>query len=145
MAGAVLVVAAAAGQAWRRNNGRLKGARQRPLTAAELGRPLGVRATLLQFSSSFCAPCRATRLLLADVSAANPGVAHVEIDVADRLDLVQLLDIRRTPTVLVLGPHGQIARRASGLPRRDDVMAAVALATGEPTARLGSDSAHGHA
>ena len=33
-----------------------------------------------------------------------------------------------------LGPQGQITRRASGLPRRDDVLAAVALATAGPTA-----------
>ena len=53
---------------------------------------------------------------------------------ADRLDLVRLLDVRRTPTVFVLGPQGQITRRASGLPRRDDVLAAVALATAGPAA-----------
>ena len=29
---------------------------------------LGERATLLQFSSAFCAPCRATRRVLGDVS-----------------------------------------------------------------------------
>ncbi len=139
----VVVLAAAGGLAWRRRDGRLKGARQQLVTVPDLGQPLGDRATLLQFSSSFCAPCRAARQLLADVAARNQGVAHVEIDVADRLDLVRLLDIRRTPTVFVLGPQGQVARRASGLPRRDEVLAAVALATGEPAPRLGSDSGHG--
>ncbi|MGZ5405796.1 MAG: hypothetical protein ACXWDL_14175, partial [Nocardioides sp.] len=34
-----------------------------------LGDRLGERATLLQFSSAFCAPCRATRRVLADVAA----------------------------------------------------------------------------
>jgi thiol-disulfide isomerase/thioredoxin len=126
---AVLVLATAAALALRWRDGRLKGTRQQPLTVAELGRPLGTRATLLQFSSSFCAPCREARQLLADVAARAAGVAHVEIDVADRLDLVRLLDVRRTPTVFVLGPEGQITRRASGLPRRDEVLAAVALAT----------------
>jgi thiol-disulfide isomerase/thioredoxin len=113
------------------------------MTVADLGQPLGARATLLQFSSSFCAPCRATRQLLADVAARTDGVAHVEVDVADRLDLVRLLDVRRTPTTFVLGPRGEITRRASGLPRRDQVMAAVALATGEAAAPLGSDSGDG--
>ena len=140
---AVLVLAAAGGLAWRWRDGRLKGTRQRPLTEADLGQPLGERATVLQFSSSFCAPCRAARQLLTDVAARIPGVTHVEIDVADRLDLVRQLDIRRTPTVFVLGPWGQITRRASGVPRRDDVLAAVALATGEPVANLGSDSGQG--
>jgi len=131
---AVLVLASVAAFVLRQHDGQLKGTRQQPLTTAELGQPLGTRATLLQFSSSFCAPCRAARQLLADVAVRDAGVAHVEIDVADRLDLVRLLDVRRTPTVFVLGPQGQITRRASGLPRRDDVLAAVALATAGPAA-----------
>lgn len=98
----------------------------RPVTGADLRSPLGDRATLLQFSSPFCAPCRATRALLADVAAAAEGVKHVEVDVEDRPDLVRLLDVRRTPAVFVLGPDGRIARQASGQPRREDVLAAVA-------------------
>ena len=134
MVAAVLALATAGGLALRRRDGRLaaaprSAAGQQPLTGAELGQPLGSRATLLQFSSSFCAPCRAARQLLADVAARDTGVTHVEIDVADRLDLVRRLDVRRTPTVFVLGPQGQVTRRASGLPRREAVVAAVALAT----------------
>jgi thiol-disulfide isomerase/thioredoxin len=140
VAAAVVAVAAAGGLAWRRRDGRLKGTRQQPLTGGDLGQPLGARATLLQFSSAFCAPCRATRQLLADVAARTAGVTHLEIDVADRVDLVRLLDVRRTPTVFVLGPLGEIAQRASGLPRRGDVVAAVAQVTGDAPARLGSDS-----
>jgi len=145
---AVLAVATAAGLLWRRRNGRLsevaQGAGESRLTGAQVGRDLGERATLLQFSSTFCAPCRAASQLLADVAAKDAGVAHIEIDVADRMDLVRLLDIRRTPTTLVLGPEGQIARRASGLPRRDDVLAALATAARKspikPTGQVGSDS-----
>jgi thiol-disulfide isomerase/thioredoxin len=147
---AVLVLATVGGLALRRRDGRLASAPRsaagnRSLTVAELGQPLGSRATLLQFSSSFCAPCRAARQLLADVAARDAGVTHVEIDVADRLDLVRLLDVRRTPTVFVLGPQGQVTRRASGLPRREDVVAAVALATGGPAAGKESDTSHGRA
>ncbi len=134
MAAAVLAAATLGGLAWRALGGRLRKGRQQHLVPSQLGQPLGTRATLLQFSSAFCAPCRATRQLLADVAAGSPGVSHIEIDVADRLDLVRLLDIRRTPTVLVLGPHGQIARRASGLVRPAEVAAAVADAAGEPQA-----------
>lgn len=129
--GAVLILATAGGVAWRRRDGRMREAPAPRLTEADLGRPLGARATLLQFSSAFCAPCRATRQLLSDVAGRTDGVAHVEIDVATRMDLARQLDIRRTPTVLVLGPRGQVTRRASGLPRRADVVAALALAAGE--------------
>ena len=103
------------------------------LTGAELGHPLGGRATLVQFSTAFCAPCRATRVILADVAGLVDGVAHVEIDAESRLDLVRRLDIRRTPTVLVLGADGRIARRASGQPRKADLLAALgeAIPSGE--------------
>jgi thiol-disulfide isomerase/thioredoxin len=129
--GAVLVLATASGFAWRRRDGRMRESAVPRLTEADLGQPLGARATLLQFSSAFCAPCRATRQLLADVAGRSDGVAHVEVDVATRMDLARQLDIRRTPTVLVLGPRGQVTCRASGLPRRAEVVAALALATGE--------------
>jgi len=99
------------------------------LTTADLGAPLGARATLVQFSTAFCAPCRATRQVLADVAAMTDGIAHVEIDAESHLDLVRRLDVRRTPTVLVLGPDGRIARRASGQPRKADVIAALGEVT----------------
>jgi thiol-disulfide isomerase/thioredoxin len=99
------------------------------VTDAELGQPLGARATLVQFSTSFCAPCRATRRILGEVAGMVDGVAHVEIDAESRLDLVRRLDVRRTPTVLVLGPDGRIAKRASGQPRKADVIAALGIVT----------------
>ena len=46
-------------------------------------------------------------------------------DAEANLDLVRALDIRRTPTVLVLDEVGRIRRRASGLPRKVDVIAAL--------------------
>lgn len=98
------------------------------LGAAELGVEPGERATLVQFSSAFCQPCRATRRTLAEVAGMVEGVAHVEIDAEERLDLVRALGIRSTPTVLVLDRDGRIVRRASGQPRRADVIAALGRA-----------------
>lgn len=95
------------------------------LGAAELGTGLGERATLVQFSSAFCAPCRATRRVLAEVARMVPGVAHVEIDAEARLGLVRALDILKTPTVLVLDADGRVVRRATGQPRTVDVIAAL--------------------
>lgn len=95
------------------------------LGAAELGEGLGARATLVQFSSAFCAPCRATRRVLTEVADMVPGVSHVEIDAEDHLDLVRELDILKTPTVLVLDADGRIVRRATGQPRKADVIAAL--------------------
>ncbi|WP_457456977.1 thioredoxin family protein [Streptomyces sp. TE5632] len=95
------------------------------LRAPELGSELGERATLVQFSSAFCAPCRATRRVLGEVAGLVPGVAHVEIDAEAHLDLVRRLEILRTPTVLVLDADGRVVRRATGQPRKADVIAAL--------------------
>ncbi|MEU6053465.1 thioredoxin family protein [Streptomyces xanthochromogenes] len=100
----------------------------RRLDECELGAGLGRRATLVQFSSAFCQPCRATRRTLAEVAAMVDGVTHVEIDAEERLVLVRDLGIERTPTVLVLDAAGRIVRRAAGQPRRADVIAALGLA-----------------
>jgi thiol-disulfide isomerase/thioredoxin len=72
------------------------------------------KITLLQFSSAFCAPCRATRVVCAEVARTTPGVAHLEIDAESQLDTVRALGIRRTPTVLIIAPGGEIVGRAEG-------------------------------
>lgn len=95
------------------------------LTAAAIGTSLGEVATLVQFSSAFCQPCRATRRILDEVVQMVPGVTHIEIDAESNLELVRQLDIRRTPTVLVLDRRGAIRKRASGAPRKVDVIAAI--------------------
>jgi len=107
------------------------------LGAADLGAPLGERATLLQFSTAFCAPCRATRQILGDVAASLPGVAHVEIDAEHHLDLVRRVGILRTPTTLVLDAAGHEVARAAGAPTRATVLATLAerLAIGVPEGR----------
>lgn len=97
----------------------------RPLAGTPWEASLGERATLVQFSSAFCAPCRTTRHVLADVAARTEGVVHVEIDAESHLDLVRRLDIRRTPTTLVLGGGGHELTRATGVPRREQVAAAL--------------------
>jgi thiol-disulfide isomerase/thioredoxin len=96
------------------------------LDGADIEHELGERATLLQFSSAFCAPCRATRRVLADVAQLVPGVVHVEVDAEHHLDLVRRLGVARTPTTLVLDAHGREVSRASGAPKRDEVMATLA-------------------
>jgi thiol-disulfide isomerase/thioredoxin len=105
------------------------GPRPEVLTEDDLGGPLGRQATLVQFSTAFCAPCRPTRQILAQVADMADGVRHVEVDAAARLDLVRRLRISSTPTVLVLDPRGAIVKRASGLPRKADVIAALGAVT----------------
>ncbi|WP_448629663.1 TlpA family protein disulfide reductase [Cellulomonas soli] len=87
---------------------------------------LGPRATLVQFSSTFCAPCRATRRVLERVVATSDGVRHVELDVAEHPHLGERLDITATPTVLVLDADGRVVRRAQGVPTLAQVRAVLA-------------------
>lgn len=96
----------------------------------QLGASLGERATLLQFSSAFCAPCRATRTVLADVSGLVGGVVHVEVDAEQHLEATRTLGILRTPTTLVLDAAGVEVARAAGAPTRDQVLAALARVEG---------------
>ena len=121
-----LAVASGAGVLLRRRAGRHRtvatGERVEP---ADIGASLGTRATLLQFSSAFCQPCRATRRVLGEVAEIVPGVRHVEVDAESHLDLVRRLDVRRTPTVLLLNADGVVATRASGQPTRQQVIAAL--------------------
>lgn len=124
-----LALATGFGLWWRSRNGRVRAAGDH-IADADLGAALGTRATLVQFSSAFCAPCRATRQVLADVARTVDGVTHVEIDVESRLDLVRGLDVRRTPTTFVLGPDGHVTHRASGQPRKADVIAALGAMVG---------------
>lgn len=128
---AALVLGTALGLVWRSRNGVLRARPQREdgdverLGESELGTELGEKATLVQFSTAFCAPCRATRRILTEVADMVDGVAHVEVDAEAHLDLVRRLNVMRTPTVLVLDADGGIVRRGSGLPRKADIVAAL--------------------
>jgi thiol-disulfide isomerase/thioredoxin len=85
----------------------------------------GERATLVQFSSAFCAPCRATRRILTEVADVVPGVVHVEVDAEHHLEVVRRLGIVRTPTTLVLDAAGREIARAAGAPRKEQVLSAL--------------------
>jgi thiol-disulfide isomerase/thioredoxin len=137
----VLAAASAAGFAMRRRQGRFHpanaGAAVHPaesggpasspaaLSAVDLGAPLGTQATLVQFSTQVCTYCGPTREMLAQVAREQDGVAFVEIDAAERMDLTKRLHVLSTPTVLVLDALGGIASRASGPLRKGELLTAV--------------------
>jgi len=91
-----------------------------------IGASLGSRATLVQFSSAFCTPCRATRLLLENIVEDMSDVAHVEVDAEEQLALVRQLNILSTPTTLILNSRGLEVGRAVGAPKREQVIKALA-------------------
>jgi len=122
----VLALATAYGLWYQRSRGRVVVKSDKGLITQEMiGASLGSRVTLVQFSSAFCSPCRATRMLLEDVTAEMSDVAYVEVDAEANLELVRTLDIRSTPTTLFLDRTGHEVGRAMGAPKRDQVLSAI--------------------
>jgi thiol-disulfide isomerase/thioredoxin len=122
----VLLIAVLFGVWERRRRGRIRTtSSEHRLTEAEIGAALGESATLLQFSSAFCTPCRATRTLLSDVAARAEGVIHIDLDAEAHLELVRRLNILTTPTTLILDRDGVEVGRAAGTPRREQVLTAL--------------------
>lgn len=93
------------------------------LDAASLGRELGREITFVQFSSPVCAPCRRTAAILGEFTDDQPGTVHIELDAADRLDLVSRFGITRTPTVLVVDSAGVVRHRLVGPTRKNEIVA----------------------
>ncbi len=127
---AVLAAATGLGLLLRQRSGRSRvQSPDRPRVDAGVLAELGVPThgvTLLQFSSAFCQPCRATRRILSDVAASLQGVHHIDVDSESHLAAVRTLGIIRTPTTLVLDAGGRVRNRVVGQPRRVDVLTALA-------------------
>jgi thioredoxin-like negative regulator of GroEL len=126
---AALVLAVAIGVVRHLRIGRLRDAGRADaprLTAADLRTDaLGERATLVHFSSAFCRPCVAVRHVLHDVAERVPGVRAVEVDAESHLDLVRRLNVASTPTTLLLDKDGLERKRATGVPKRQEVITAL--------------------
>ena len=125
----VLVLASAYGFWWKGTRGAIRSNKAIPghrLSAAVLGEELGSRATMVQFSSAFCTPCRATHALLSQMVIPMEDVKHIHIDAESHLELVRTLDIRSTPTTLFINRDGIEVGRAAGTPKREQVLAALA-------------------
>ena len=125
----VLVLATGYGLWYQRTRGafrKKKTVNGPKLTAAIVGTELGARATMVQFSSAFCTPCRATKVLLEDMVKTMTDVHYAHIDAESHLELVRELNILSTPTTLFLNHAGVEVGRAMGTPKRAQVHAALA-------------------
>jgi thiol-disulfide isomerase/thioredoxin len=88
-------------------------------------RPAAADLTVVQFSTAFCGPCRATKARLQQLQARRPGLAVVQVDAESHLDEVRALDVRETPTLFYLGRDGGLIGRSSGAPRPGELTALV--------------------
>ena len=102
-----------------RLNGRVRKVSGREVVRAkEIGvTALGSKATLLQFSTEVCAPCRATaRVLDRARRASTSRVEHVDLDITHRPDLAARFSVLQTPTTLILDRDGTVRARIGGAP-----------------------------
>jgi thiol-disulfide isomerase/thioredoxin len=93
-------------------------------------RPEEADLTVVQFSTAFCGPCRATRARLQQLQRTRPALAYVHVDAESHLDAVRALDVQVTPTLLWLDRAGAVVARSSGAPRPAELAALVEAHTG---------------
>ena len=122
-----LLAATGFGFWYRFNSGRIKGGKSHGhrLSERELNKPFGSRVTLLQFSSAFCTPCRATKALISATIENMDDVVHIDLDAESNLDLVNRLEVTSTPTTLILNRKGIEVGRAVGAPSKAQILSAI--------------------
>ncbi|GAA4483507.1 thioredoxin family protein [Microbacterium panaciterrae] len=125
-AAVLLAVATLAGVLLRRRDGRRVAVHgDHVVDPADLMQPLGAHATLVQFSTEFCARCPQVRRMLGTVAAEREGVVHAEVDLTSRADLAARYKVLSTPTTLLVDAGGRIRSRFTGVPTRADVLSAL--------------------
>jgi thiol-disulfide isomerase/thioredoxin len=90
----------------------------------------GEQATLLQFSTEFCARCPQTRVVLGALALEHDGVRHLDVDLTHRPDIARRFSVLQTPTTLLLDAHGVVRARIGGAPDRRALSASLTALTG---------------
>jgi thiol-disulfide isomerase/thioredoxin len=121
-----IALATVLGLAWRRSQGRVRAAKMSslPPELRKLVDPAS-SVTLVQISTTFCAPCRHTRVLLADLAGRTEGLDHVDFDVTDHPEVAASLGVVSTPTTLAVDSDGVELMRVGGVPKRDTLLSAL--------------------
>ena len=124
---ATLVAAAAVGVLLKARNGRVREAKP----ARELPGPVtaaldpDAAVTLVQISTTFCAPCRHAKAVLGHLAERTDGLHHVELDVTNQPEVAQSLSVLRTPTTIALTPDGRELLRVGGVPKGPELLDAL--------------------
>ncbi|CAM3079496.1 thioredoxin family protein [Saccharomonospora xinjiangensis] len=91
--------------------------RHPPLPAAIADLLASGAVTLVQLSSTFCAPCRHARAVLSTIAAGSERLKHVELDLTERPEVAEALRVLRTPTTIAFDADGTELLRVSGVPK----------------------------
>jgi thiol-disulfide isomerase/thioredoxin len=123
----LVAAATAAGLVWRVSTGRARAVSSGDtvIVVSELSPDAvaGSGATLLQFSTEVCAPCKTTRTLLGALAAELARVRHVDVDVTHRPDIANRYNLLQSPTTFILDANGVVRSRIGGAPRSGEVRA----------------------
>jgi thiol-disulfide isomerase/thioredoxin len=124
---ATLVAAAAVGALLKARNGRVRAAKPGTTLPAPVTAALDPASavTLVQISTTFCAPCRHAKAVLGQLADRTEGLHHVELDVTDQPEVAQSLSVLRTPTTLALTPDGRELLRVGGVPKGAELLDAL--------------------
>jgi thioredoxin len=116
VAAGLLIAVAGAWTLWRRPPRRLE--------RAELS-GLGVLGpAIVQFTTGFCAPCKAAAPRL-QAAADDTRIPFRQIDVGERPEVARAYGIRTVPTIAVTGRHGRVLGVWTTLPPDGEIAAAA--------------------
>ena len=122
----ILLLSTVIGLLYRRKNGVIVKKRRLHISEADFSGTYGKRVTILQFSTTFCSQCRAAKALISDVVKDEKDISYLEIDAESNLALVRKVDVRSTPTTIFLDRAGYEIARATGAPKRDQILKVIA-------------------
>ena len=122
----ILALTAVVGFRYRVKKGVIKEKKGSQILESELGKNYGKRATVVIFSTAFCSECRSAKALISDVTSTLSDISYIEVDAESNLELVRKVDIRSTPTTIFLDKTGFEIARATGAPKRDQLIKVIA-------------------
>lgn len=123
----VLAAGLLAGFLLQAREGRIRGGSDRPADdlPAPVAEALGPGVTLVQISTTFCAPCRHARARLSALADKHDGLQHVDVDVTHQPEVAHALGVMRTPTTIAYDSAGVELLRVSGLPETPALLEAL--------------------
>ncbi|MFM8447680.1 MAG: thioredoxin family protein [Candidatus Nanopelagicaceae bacterium] len=86
---------------------------------------LGKSVTLLQFSTAFCSPCKATAQIISHLVEGMDDVVYIQVASEENLKLVEKFDVKTTPTVIFFNREGIEVGRAVGIPTKEQVAISI--------------------
>ena len=104
--------------------------REGPGGSDEVQAPPGIELsatgpTIVHFSAVWCGPCASVRRVVDQVTADQPGVAHIEVDIDANPDAARALSVLSLPTTFIFDATGRQAYRVSGVPKAADLRTAL--------------------